>query len=129
MKTLLALVKLFFAAMAVAAVGAAMPADYEVRILGKSGCYNKNGTKRMSSARFCHNCRRADGEQVRWHFQVFCEGKPTAKELHVSRACKRSILEEGEMSAWMYEQANELMEDNLQILSGVRDCNFGGWKK
>lgn len=129
MKTLLTLVKLFFVAMAVAAVGAAMPADYEVRILGKSGCYNKNGTKRMSSARYCHNCLKADGKQVIWHFQVFCEGKPTAKELYVPRACKKSIPEEGEMSAWMYERANSIMDDNLQFLAGVRDCNLGGWKK
>lgn len=111
---------------------AAMSADYEPRLLGKTGCYQaskKGEGKRLSNARFCHNCLNSGGNQVQWHFQVFCEGKPTAKIFRVPRQCSRKhIPDEGEQSREIYEAAEEFMEENLQTLAGWRDCNLGGWK-
>lgn len=108
---------------------APLAADYSVRqVEGKSGqCYSKN--KRISNARFCHNCRKSGGDNVRWKFRVYCEGKATAKIITVPLSCKQSTPEEGEQLRTLYESASEFMEDNLHSFSSFRECKYGGWPK
>ena len=103
--------------------------DYTVRQFeGKSGaCYHNE--KRVSGARFCHNCLSSGGNNVIWKFRVYCDGKPTEKLFKTSLQCrKQSIPEEGEQLRTLYEKAEGIMDDNLQLFSSIRDCNLGGWK-
>jgi len=100
---------------------------YTVRqIGGKSGeCYNNN--KRVSSARFCHNCRKSGGNRVVWRFRVFCEGRPTSKTLRADLTCKKSVPKEGDQLRELYSNAEDIMEENLHYFAEYRDCRLDGW--
>lgn len=102
-------------------------ADYDVHLEeGKSGqCFSK--AKRVSPAKYCHNCRRAGGDRVIWKFRVYCEGRKTEKVLDVPLPCKKSIPREGEQLRKLYSLAKESMEEKLHYFYDWRDCDIGDW--
>lgn len=137
MKKLLTLIKCCFVAAAFVFAPAAMSADYKPQKLttGKNGCYqaNKKGKgvegKRLSGAQYCHNCLNSGGNQIRWHYRVLCEGKPTEKTFFVRSQCKRqSIPDEGEQLSIMNERATEFVEEQISFWDrNIGGCDLGNW--
>ena len=82
--------------------------------------------KRMSGARFCHNCQKTGGNAVVWKFTVYCDNKPTDKNIMVRLPCKKSIPDEGEQRRSLVQKAHEIMEDRLSIFDDLW-CDHGDW--
>ena len=116
--------KKLLAAAAFAASGAAVSADYELR-KEKGECLHNN--KFIKPIQYCHNCRKAGGNRIRWTFRVYCEDKKTEKTIWSSHKCGRKIPKEGEQSRKMYKGATEYMEELFGWTGDWGDCNLGDW--
>ncbi|MGI9307388.1 MAG: hypothetical protein ACR2P5_08835 [Gammaproteobacteria bacterium] len=85
---------------------------YDVRPKeGKKGqCYNKKGTKRMSGAQYCHNCRESTGELVIWNYEIRRNNNPTGKFVKGKLQCNKYYPDESEQLKLIEENARKEMK-------------------
>ena len=101
--------------------------DYTVKPREGSAYKCLQNEKRVSNAKFCHNCRNSGGNRVVWEFRVYCEGQSTEKLVRSVLDCGRRIPDEGEQRKMLQSQAIETVNENLDPWFW-EGCDLGGWK-
>ena len=51
------------------------------------GCFKYKARSKQKGGKFCHNCTSAGGQEVRWEFDILCDGEKTGKKMVVLLDC------------------------------------------
>jgi hypothetical protein len=87
-----------------------MAANWELG-QGEGACYKATDWK--SGAKYCHNCKTAGGNTVKWSFKVMCD-KKVAGAINTSLTCGTSIPAEGEQLRQLQASAKASLPASTQ---------------